>query len=203
MYLYATRRRDLPRLLPNARVLTRLQQARNQRNHRTEPTMAAAGRTMTVRFWDSVVCFADDAAPANLTEAKIRTYGPKTQKSIQSPTSIWRALGDVTHATRRTLDRIGRKERHLRRLSTAARVLPRNQRRASEGNHHRLSRKRPPRNRAAGLNFARVAGHRVPGDSASTASVRSIQTRGTVVTHNTRDPVTRTRNSASIALGRH
>ena len=129
-------------------MLTRLQKARQPKKPSHEPVIAAAAGAMSDFGIRSVSQIS--AAPADLTEGKELTHESKAHKKITTR----RASGNArrpAHAAQSTPDRIGRKERHVRRLSTITRVLPRNERRASEGNHHRLGRQRRPRSRAAGL----------------------------------------------------
>jgi hypothetical protein len=128
-------------------TLTRLQKARQRKKPSKEPVIAAAAGAMSDFGIRSVSQIS--AAPANLTEGKELTHESKAHKNITR-----RASGSArrpAQAAQSTPDSIGRKERHVRRLSATARVLPRNQRRASERNHHPLGRRRHPLNRAAGL----------------------------------------------------
>jgi hypothetical protein len=131
-------------------TLTRLQKSRQPKNPSQEPLIVAAAGAMSDFGIRSVSQMS--GAPTHLNEGK-----------------------ELTHTAQSTSDRIGRKERHVRRLS-----------------RHRLGRKRPSLVKQTPASASRppvgsLAGHCVAGDQTSPG----IQT---VVTHSTRDPVTRRMN---------
>jgi hypothetical protein len=128
-------------------ALTRLQRERQRSKAPEKPVVAAAASVS-----DSGIRSVSQYAAAHLdrNEQHSQMCDSKEQKTIEAG-PIRRNARRVAHPTQNTPHRVGREVRKLRRLSAAARVLPRDSRRVSARNSHTLGPRRKPGIRASAL----------------------------------------------------